>query len=127
MVQVEWPEHMGVWITRYVVWPNSAFLTRLRASSSDVACILLGATLWSQKFGHRSRINHEVIRSTVKLVHVASLADLSGVEDLLCGPLEVSVAYFDQHWELIEIEFEDSVDDAMKRLPEELRDKVNGG
>jgi hypothetical protein len=129
MVQVEY-DRTCIQIERYVVRPNTSFLTRLRASESDVACILLDTKLWSQTFGGRIVVNDDIVSRTVKLVHVAQLiSELGNVEELqmLCGPLEVSIACFDQLWELIKIDDEDSVDYAIKELPEELRDKVNGG
>ena len=122
-------DSMGLFIVRFLVRPKDTFLLRLQGSNSDFAFILRDSTLWSQAFGHRTTIDLNECRDVVKRLHIALLLEFSGNEefDSLVGQLTVSVACFDEFWELIHVDGEESVDHALQQLPEELRDKVSGG
>jgi hypothetical protein len=85
--------------------------------------------LYSQAFGHRTIIDLDECGDVVKRLHVAQLLEFSGNAEFnsLIGTLEVSAVCCDGFWELIHVYDEESVDHAIERLPEEHRDKVNGG
>ncbi len=120
---------MSQTIVRFLVRPKDSFVSRLQGSDSDFVDILTESMLYSQAFGHRTIIDLDECRDVVKRLHIAQLLEFSGNAEFnsLIGTLEVSAVCFDGFWELIHVDDEESVDHAMKRQPEELRDKVNGG
>ena len=121
---------MGLLVVRFLARPKDSFVAGLQASNSDFVPILTESIVYAKAFGHRTRkIDRDEYPGILKRLHLAQLLEFSGNEefDSLVGQLTVSAACFDEFWELIPIDAEYSVDDALQELPEELRDKVNGG
>jgi hypothetical protein len=119
--------YMSMLRRRFLIRPANSFLSILSASESDLACILRENRLWTHMLGQRTRITEPESARFVKMLHVCNLVAEYGNDtdlELLTGPPEQSIAYFDAHWEIINVDDEVSANDVFARLPKTAQECI---
>jgi hypothetical protein len=107
---------------QYLIKPNEWFLTRLNASSTDLAQVFSMNSLWSISQGHRVNQTYGDVLYFVKVLWLASLSEYSDNPAFpnLLGDFQIRQEYFDKYWEILPVDDEQNVRDVMDALPKSL-------